>query len=169
LSLELYCAYDHPPSRMQPSKRQGFVQAFLCPSCRNGVDVVGNGLYCGRCGDRMKRIVTATYCPTCKYEITVPEHIKVSVSGLYNARAPPKPAPPPAAPAPPAPSGGALDQAALEAIIKLLEARGQVELQVVRNLLKARLKQEVDPEPYVKRLAELGRARREGERLVKAS
>jgi hypothetical protein len=172
MSLEIYCAFDHAPSRMQAAKGQGFIQSFSCPACRNTVDVIGNGLYCGRCGDRMKRIVATTFCPTCKYEVRVPEHIRVSVHGLYNVKAPPKPAQPkPVAAAPAqAPSAApALDQGVLDAIGRLLEARGQVELSVVRNLIKARLKQEADPGPYVRRLVEAGKAKLEGEKLVKAA
>ncbi len=133
----------------------------------------------------MKRIGKATFCPTCRYEVSVPEYIRPTMVGLVNTRAPPsKPTPPsqvaaqarpaavaPQAPTPPRPSSPeGVDANALEGLIKLLEIRGSIEITQAISIIKLRTKQErPDVEPYIRALEQQGRARREGDRLVKTS
>jgi hypothetical protein len=177
LSLEAICAFDHDPVRMTVKGRgkMNYSWVLACPTCNTSLDIVGNGLYCGRCGDRMKRIEKATFCPTCRYEVIVPEYIRPSMVSLVNTKAPPprptpqpRPAAPPQPPQPRAPLPEGVDASALEGLIKLLDLKGSVEISQAVAIIKLRTKQDrPDVEPYVRALEQQGRARREGDRLVK--
>jgi hypothetical protein len=61
-----------------------------------------------------------------------------------------------------------VDASALEGLIKLLDLKGSVEISQAVAIIKLRTKQDrPDVEPYVRALEQQGRARREGDRLVK--
>jgi NADH-quinone oxidoreductase subunit C len=95
-----------------------------------------------------------------------PEAQPAAVKAAPTPAAPRVEAPKAAEPRPGLPQG--LDAGALEGIIKLLDLKGRVELGQLASIIKLRTKQErPDVEPYIRYLEQQGRARREGDAIVK--